>query len=218
MILRNLDEEWDEILILDLLTDAERHTDQISQTLIALLNKNRIEHHLVNCNSKQDVLNALQDAAQRAGSKSFMIHITAHGSKDAIGNNGTIGGNPGWGVPWAELRKPLQDINLIFKGNLVVNLLACVGIAGFSIDDLLDPEAAFYALIGPTRKLNGQEMRDVTTCFYTELINDSMIPNVIKKVIEHFDPKSPIIWGKSTPLARYENPNPSGKPANYGLG
>jgi hypothetical protein len=196
---RNLDREWDEILIIDLLTDAERLGDRITETLCNLLKAVGIGYTRVNCDTREEVFDALKSAVERAKDKSFMIHFTAHGNESMIGNNS------GLGVSWQDLRGPLKLINEALNGDLVVNLLACKGFAGINIDDVLDPEAAFYAFIGPTRSLNGQEMRDVTTQFYTELMNDSMIPTVVGKVISHFDPKLPIIWARSSQSRRNQS-------------
>ena len=196
---RNLDREWDEILIIDLLTDEERASDRITETLCDLLKANAIGYTRENCETRQDVFSALESAALRAKYKSFMIHFTAHGNESMVGNNS------GLRVSWQELRSPLKLINDALNGDLVVNLLACKGFAGINIDDVLDPEAAFYALIGPTRTLNGQEMRAVTTQFYSELISDPMIPTAVGKVISHFGHKRPIIWARSSQSRRNES-------------
>ncbi len=190
MTFRNLDKEWDEVLILDLLSEQERKDHRISEDLVDALMAEGYGTRRTYCDSKSEVLAALEDAFLRTNERSFMIHFTAHGCTAGIGNNSGMEL-----IQWQELRGPLTKINTAMNGDLIVNMIACKGIHGLKIDNLIDPESAYYALIGPMRDLTFKEARCVTQKFYGKLANNPQIPLVVKEIIQE---EGLLIWAKSS--------------------
>lgn len=197
MSFRNLDREWDEVLVIDLFSDAERKAHQVSETTTKLLAANGVHQLQISCSRKEHVFEALNLALARTGTRSFIIQFSAHGCSKGIGNNDGLSL-----VTWAELRGPLAKINQALKGDLIVNMIACEGIEGLKIDDLMDSAAPFYALLGPTRKLEFSEARDLCTNFYTKLLADCEIPRIVKEIILESGEK--ILWARSSQAMRNE--------------
>ena len=197
MTFRNLDKEWDEVLIIDLLSDSERKNHRISEATGHSLATNGIPQLQMNCSLKRHVFEALNLALSRTQQNSFVIHFTAHGCKRGIGNNEGLDL-----VTWGELRQPLAKINAAFNGDLIVNMIACEGIHGLKIDDLMDPAAPFYALIGPTCKLGYSEARKVCLKFYTKLLTTTQIPLVVKEI--NAEANKRILWARSSQSMRNE--------------
>jgi hypothetical protein len=197
MAFRNLDREWDEVLIIDLLSDDERKQHKISESARELLARHGVHQLQMSCSLKAHVFEALNLALARAGSKSFIIQFTAHGSKFGIGNREDIAI-----LTWEELRSPLSKINHVLNGDLIVNMIACNGIHGLKIDDLMDPASPFFALIGPTRKLRFAEAREICLKFYTKLLAQPQIPLVIKEIIEESNDAT--LWARSSQAIRDE--------------
>ncbi|MCG8599285.1 MAG: hypothetical protein MI807_04000 [Verrucomicrobiales bacterium] len=179
MAFRELDTEWDEVLIIDLLSNDERSQHKISTDLREFLGKNGIEQLQMNCSTNAHVDEALALALSRAKDKRFMIHFTAHGCETGIGNNDGISL-----VPWDTLKKPLTEINEALSGDLVINMIACKGLNALKIDDLVDPAHPYYALIGPTRDLSFEEAYRITQSFYKKLLVDAEMPRIVKEIIE----------------------------------
>lgn len=190
MALRELNTEWDEVLILDLLSGTERIQHRISQDLQDLLSRESLGFRRIDCDTKEEVLEALQGALARAQDRNCMIHFTAHGNTAGIGNNVGMAL-----INWADLRKPLTDLNKAFNGNLIVNMVACEGISGLEIINIQDAQEPYYALIGPTRTLTFSEAYSVTQKFYQKLIQGKEIPSVVIEIIK--EQGENIIWAET---------------------
>ena len=187
MEFQELDSETSELLILDLLSESERSKHGISENLQQFLKSKKVGSRVVNCDSKQEVLQALERASANVDQVCNAIQITAHGNMEGIGNNDGMEL-----ITWEELREPLTKINKSCNGELVLNLVACKGIAGFQIAPLIGLCEPFYAIIGATKNLEPVEAHSVCLNFYRYVLEGDEIPIAIKKIIEDFEER--IVW------------------------
>jgi hypothetical protein len=195
MAFKELDTEWDEVLIIDILSNDERKKYKISSDLLDLLARNGVEQLQMNCSIKRHVFEALQLALSRTNTKSFVIHFIAHGNKDGIGNNENIEL-----IKWQELKEPLLKINKSLNGELVVNMIACKGISALKIDDFVHETTPYYALIGPKIDLPYDQAHDITQKFYRKLLDNTLIPTAVKEINEEL--QNPILWAETSQTRR----------------
>lgn len=196
MTFKELNAEWDEVLIIDLLSAEERKEPPISADLNKLINNRGFHSRLLNCSTNNDVIRILELALDLARTKSFMLHFTAHGNEQAIGNNLEIN------LSWGDLHPHLSKINDALNGELIINMMACKGIYGLKIDDLIAPNSPYYGLIGPTRDLSPDQASDITKMFYEKLFVEMKIPKAVDKINAKYNEN--ILWAKSSQLRRNE--------------
>lgn len=123
---------------------------------------------LVNVHYKQDLFDALNKLEQQARSDATypLIHFEIHGSDDATGlilsSNNYVG--------WSELKRPLTNINIACKLNLIIVLAVCYGA---HLLEILQPtdQAPFWGLIGPIEKVGSGLILKSFYEFYHTLIS-----------------------------------------------
>ena len=123
------------------------------------------------CNSKADVLAAIERATVRAQQSRIVpvLHLEAHG--DVEGLEGPRGADGAEVLSWNELADPLQRLNLATGCNLVVFVAACTGFAGIKAF-CRGPRAPAVALVGPTSPLTDSEILNGTKEFYRRWRDD----------------------------------------------
>ena len=82
---------------------------------------------LVHCESKTEVLLAVQTAAQKSRELGMIpiLHLEAHGGPEGL--EGPDGSGESELLAWAELTAPLQLLNEATACNLLVFVAACLG-------------------------------------------------------------------------------------------
>lgn len=117
------------------------------------------------CDSKDDVLNAIERATICAAQSGMLpvLHLEAHG--DHVGLEGPDGRGGVEVLTWDELSEPLQRLNRATRCNLVVLVAACVGFAAIGAFRR-GPRAPAVALVGPDDDLNEGDLLRGTKEFY----------------------------------------------------
>ncbi len=127
-----------------------------------------LDVELVNVHHKQDLLEALNKLEQQAKNDASypLIHFEIHGSDDATGlilsSNAYVG--------WSELKKPLTNINVACKLNLIIVLSVCYGAHLLNILQPTD-QAPFWCLIGPIETVGSELIFKSFKEFYHTLIS-----------------------------------------------
>ena len=195
MSFKELDRDLEEVIIVDLLSERERQDHEISSSIRKHLAANGINQLQLDCSTKEHVFEALRLARKRAESKSFLIHFTAHGYEDGIGNK--VGMET---IFWDELSQPLAEINTALNGGLILNMVACKGLHALKIDNLLVSEIPYYALVGPTKSLSFQEAGTISISFYSKLLSGIPIPTIVKEIIDEYG--EVVLWTESSQARR----------------
>jgi hypothetical protein len=113
--------------------------------------------------TKVDFLNRLAEVSKdvRSSGRAPILHIEAHGTDDETG----LVLASGEFVPWSEVKKPLTDINVTCRLNLLVVMAACNGRGLLEIVQPTD-RAPMWGLIGPNRIVRAGEIEDANRAFY----------------------------------------------------
>lgn len=125
----------------------------------------------VRCNTKVDVLAAIERATVRAQQSRMipLLHLEAHGDEVGLGGPDGIGGSQL--LTWDELTDPLQRLNLTTACNLVVLVAACTGFAGIKAFHR-GPHAPAVALVGPDGPVTEGNLLKGTKEFYRRWFDD----------------------------------------------
>lgn len=117
------------------------------------------------CNTKADVLAAIERATVRAQQSHMipLLHLEAHGNEVGLGGPDGIGGSKL--LTWDELTDPLQRLNVATACNLVVLVAACTGFAGIKAFHR-GPCAPAVALVGPDGPVTEGNLLKGTKEFY----------------------------------------------------
>ena len=150
------------IWIVEWLSTTERRT---GNELYEWMEQQRPNWALYNqCNSKADVINSIERAAQVAQQTGMVpiLHIEAHGCSDGIAPSTDTREEL---LTWKEIIIPLQRLNVATKCNLVVVVAACLGFA--AIQALTKGRRApAVALVGPDETVNESDLLLGTKEFY----------------------------------------------------
>jgi hypothetical protein len=193
MNFRALNTDFKEVIIIDLLPEEERRKYCVSEGLKSHLADLGIPQFQLSCSNKAGLFQALEWCANRIPTANFVLQFTAHGDKDGIWLNAT-----NEFVPWQEFRNSLRDLNQKMKGNLVVNMLACKGIFGASIQNLDNPSDPFFGIIGPLEDIEFDQAKRVAKMFYEEMRNAKDIPKIVKKIND--TEGTEVLWCHSSQL------------------
>lgn len=119
----------------------------------------------VHCNTKADVLAAIERATVRAQQSHMvpLLHLEAHGDEVGLGCPDGVGGSHL--LTWDELTDPLQRLNRATACNLVVLVAACTGFTGIKAF-YRGPRASAVALIGPDGPVTEGNLLRGTKEFY----------------------------------------------------
>ncbi|MSM41418.1 MAG: hypothetical protein GJT30_17505 [Geobacter sp.] len=173
---------FNKIYILESLKSDERHTGRalFKDSTVwkdAYLPQLTITYLTFNDRSELDsILSAIEDATKTKNELPF-IHIEAHANEDALGTAG------GEAIPWQDLFKSLQRININTRNNLLVVVAACFGFHLFKITDVLE-RAPFYAVLGPRQAVSFNEVEAGYQVFYQELFKTKEVNGAIAKMNE----------------------------------
>jgi hypothetical protein len=195
MSFRALNTDFEEVVIIDILPEVERHQWAISEGLRSDLASLGVPQIQVSCYNKKHVFDAFKWSAKRLEKTNFILHFTAHGNETGIGLKAT-----NEFISWQELCDPLKSLNQEMGGNLVLNMLACKGIYGASIQALEDPNDPFFGIIGPLKNIAVSQSKRVAKMFYEEMKNAVEIPNIIMKINQV--EKDDVLWCHSSQLKR----------------
>lgn len=172
-----LDREFDEVVIIDLLSPLERSAWRISEDLSAFFASKELPSFQLSCFEKNHVSQALAWCISRAATHSSILHIVAHGNQSGIGlkHRNEL-------LTWDELRLPLQTLNHKMSGHLILNLTSCEGFNGTAIQDLQDLNEPFFGIIGPLAKIEFNVAKRVNEAFYQGLLNGEDIPMIVETI------------------------------------
>lgn len=151
----------DDLGILTVFTDGI-----VTSELIDVLNKEQFLSTLLNI--KQDV---------QVGKYNPIIHIEAHGNDD---NSGLILAS-NEAIAWQEMKRPLSEINIATRLNLIMCISACNGGALVSALDTTD-RAPCWALVGPKEEMYSDDLLRSFTGFYEEIFKTKSGGNAIRRL------------------------------------
>lgn len=195
MVFEELDRNLDEVIIIDLLSEQERRDHGISSSISKYLAGEGVSQTQMNCSSKEHVFEALHLALARTKTSSFLIHFTAHGDEQGIGNNSGMKT-----IIWEDLRSRLAEINEAMTGGLIINMMACCGIHGLKIDHILSSSIPYYALVGPIKPLTFLKASSLSISFYSKLLKGIPIPTIVSKIID--ETGEILLWAESSQARR----------------
>lgn len=198
MSFKALNREFDEVVIVDLLPKAERHSWHISEDLSKHLAKLGIPQNQLSCSSEKHVFQALDWCLDKLSSSSFILQFTAHGNNTGIAVNASKEL-----ITWEKLREPFQKLNRALQGELIVNMIACQGIEGVRIQTLEDPQDPFFGIVGPLVKIEIDDAKQVCNRFYEKLLEGIEIPYIVRDI--NASMKKRVIWCHSAQRRRQEN-------------
>lgn len=173
---KKLDIEYDQVVVLDFLSETERKKHQITNELESLFNANRIRImpvYLKNRNDLESILNLLIQLAKIG--KRFMLHFIAHGNEDGIGFKET-----GDFISWNDLEPFLISLNKECENTVVLNMTTCFGLHGIKTVNPFTSNQPFYGLIGYTEKLKIVKGKQANSHFYTSVFNGLQFNEALK--------------------------------------
>lgn len=131
--------------------------------------------HYRSCTTKMEVLAVIEEATQLARHREMrpILHIEAHGCKDGLAASQRSKDF----LEWNELTRPLQQLNLATRCNLVVFCSACIGYAGVLIFSE-GPRAPMVALVGPTEEAGPTDLLNASKEFYRCWSNGGAISEI----------------------------------------
>jgi len=186
--MKELNAEYDRVFVIDLLSETERQTHNISGVLIKLLGDNGIEQELQLCRNKRGLSSGLRRIVNYTKSgKKCLIHFVAHGNRSCIGWKHT-----GETLKWGELPGTLATINGAQGGVLVLNFTSCIGINGIKIRDYCRKGVPFFGVIGPLRKIGFPEALRINDLFYKKWFTEPEIPYCVLHVNQEM--KETVLW------------------------
>jgi hypothetical protein len=175
---KKLDTEYDQVVVLDFLSEKERNKHQITIELESLFKSNKIgimPVYLTNRNDFENTLNFLIKLA-KSGQR-FMIHFVAHGNADGIGFKET-----GDFISWLDLEPYLVLLNKECENTLVLNMTTCFGLHGIKTVNPFSSDKPFYGLIGYTSKLKIAKAKQANMDFYTCVFKGLQFNEALKEV------------------------------------
>jgi hypothetical protein len=175
---KNLDVEYDQIVILDLLSDTERTKWRITTELNTLLTGEKFSTKIINLTNKKELLDALQNLTTEAKSgKRFMLHFVGHGNENCIGFKHTMEL-----ISWSELEEPLRILHTATDHTLILNMTTCKGLNVIKAVDHLKEELPFFGIIGYTGDLGFDLVIVANKIFYLSMADGNPIQRVIEEV------------------------------------
>lgn len=174
----NLDVEYDQIFIIDCLTEDQYNNWKISQDLKQYLADNGIQQTASICRNKKLVIATLQHLVRlAAGGTKFCLHIVSHGDENGLWIESTDED-----VSWKEFRNFLKNINLSMGGTLTVNMTSCLGLHGIKIVDEKSSMLPFFGLIGYSEDLEVDRGKEINNLFYKKLLDGKQINVAVDEI------------------------------------
>lgn len=175
---KKLDVDYDQIVILDLLSDDERTNWKITEELNSVLTTERFSTQILNLSTKRELLDAIsQLTIESQKGKRFMLHFVGHGNSDCIGFKHT-----GELIPWSEIEEPLKNLNLATNGTVVLNMTTCKGLNVIKAVDHLKGEFPFFGIIGYSDDLYSDDAIAANRIFYLSMANGLQIQEAVEKM------------------------------------
>ncbi|MDD4429615.1 MAG: hypothetical protein PHG64_14675 [Paludibacter sp.] len=175
---RKLDVEYDQIVILDLLSDAERTKWKITEELNSVLTTEGFSTRILNLSTKQELLDAIsQLTIESQAGKRFMLHFVGHGDDECICYNYS-----GEDIFWSDLEEPLRTLNTAANESLLLNMTTCEGLNAIKAVDHLKGELPFFGIIGYSDVLYSDDAIVGNRIFYLSMANGMQIQEAIEKV------------------------------------
>lgn len=175
---KKLNVEYDQIVILDLLSDDERTNWKITEELNTFLTGEGFSTRIINLATKQELLDTLKDLTSEAKSgKRFMLHFVGHGNEDCIGFKHTREL-----IPWSELEEPLRNLHKEAEQTLILNMTTCKGLNVIKAVDHMKEELPFFGIVGYSGNLNFRVGIKANKTFYLSMANGNPIEQVIENV------------------------------------
>lgn len=159
---KKLDVEYDQVVILDLLSDSERTDWKITQELDATLQGERFSTRIINLSTKHELLDTLAKLTTESKTgKRYMLHFVGHGNKDCIGFKHT-----GELITWSELEGPLQTLNMAADESLVLNMTTCKGLNVIKAVNHMTAAKPFFGIVGYSDDLDYRIGIQASKIFY----------------------------------------------------
>jgi len=175
---RELNVDYDEVVIIDTLPESQYDKFQIVQELSKFLVKSEINHKIVTSRNRKEVLEGFQYLVNLAASGvKFCLHIVSHGSDEGLWLAETAED-----VYWQELRVYLSPINTLMEGQLIVNMTSCWGLHGAKIVDEKAKVLPFFGLIGYSEKLYVPVSKQINELFYTKWLVRKPINIIVQEI------------------------------------
>lgn len=174
---------YNRVCIVEWLYPDERKTGEQLQDFLRR-HKPDAECTYVGAHSKQDVLRALDDIARATEREGVLplLHIEAHGDKDATGYAGPDGAGNEERLSWDEMRDTLVRINSASRANLVLFSAACWGLG--AVMAATEGPLPFMVVAGPTLKVLPGPLLEATKEFYRHALPKDMKTASFEMAIE----------------------------------
>jgi len=170
--------EYDQIFIIDCLTEEQFNDWGISQDLMQHLADNGIQQATSICRNKKLVIATLQHLVKLAASGTkFCLHIVSHGDE-----NGLWIETSNEDITWNEFRDYLKNINSSMGGTLTVNMTSCLGLHGIKIVDEKSVVLPFFGLIGYSEDLEVDRGKEINNLFYKKLLDGKQINEAVDEI------------------------------------
>lgn len=159
--------KFSKVIIIQSLNDVltgNRLQDDLS--ILTVFTQGIVTSELINISNKQQFLNLLCKIKQDVQENKYLpiIHIEAHGIED---NTGLILAENA-DISWQEMKRPLSEINMATRLNLVVCISACYG-GSFASALNTEDRAPCWAMIGPKEKMYPDDLLRDYTKFYEKI-------------------------------------------------
>lgn len=174
----NLDVEYDQIFIIDCLTEDQYNNWKISQDLMQYLADNGIQQTVSVCRNKKLVVSTLQHLAKLAASGTkFCLHIVSHGDENGLWIETT-----NEDITWYEFRNFLENINSSMGSSLIINMTSCLGLHGIKIVDEKSSLLPFFGLIGYSEDLEVDRGKEINNLFYKKMLDGKQINDIVDEI------------------------------------
>lgn len=183
--MKKLNAEYDQVVIIDCLSEKERKESQDSALLAKFLANEGITNRYYYCGNKLSVLHLLNILIEESSKGiSFPIVFISHGT-----NLSLLVKHTNEYIDWQELRQPLLEINKNMRGNLYVLMACCHGFNGYKIDKRDSDNESFFGIIGPNRTILPEESINANEIFFKSLLDGDEIPIAVEKINKAFKEK-----------------------------
>jgi len=171
---------FNKIFIVQSIPETERQTGYEIESVIKILAiNNDVSVELIDVNSAEGFLSALEKIAQAPTTTFPYIHIESHGDKIGLyAANGDL-------IQWERLKIALLLINKRCKNNLFISVAACYGAHLIKIIRPWEP-CPLNSYIGPEKEESPFDLEVSYTEFFRTLINEHSLTLALKKLPRGF--------------------------------
>jgi hypothetical protein len=176
--------KFSKVIIIQSLSDVftgNRLQDDLS--ILTVFTQGIVTSELINVNSKEQFIKLLHRIKQDVQNDEYLpiIHIEAHGNED---NTGLILANND-DVSWIEMKRPLSEINIATRLNLLLCISACYG-GSFASALNIEDRAPCWAMIGPKDEMYPDDLLRDYTRFYEEILKTGSGGSGLKQLNDSF--------------------------------